>query len=78
MQNYLGKPPLSPEAFEILKKLVFAAIGNLQRFDDEQPVAAKERLNFARTVLAIATLTLEELAGPEALRELSDRRQARG
>lgn len=70
MQNYLGKPPLSPEAFEILKKLVFAAIGNLQRFDDEQPVAAKERLAFARTVLAIATLTLEELAGPEAVKQL--------
>lgn len=67
MQNYLGKPPLSPEAFDILKKLVFAAIGNLQRFDDGQPKAAKERVAFARTILAVAALTLEELAEPDAL-----------
>lgn len=70
MQNYLGKPPLSAEAFEILKKLVFSAIANLQRFDDGQPNAAKERLAFARTILAIATLTLEELAGPEGVKQL--------
>jgi len=67
MQNYLGKPPLSVEGFEILKKLVFAAIGNLQRFDDAQPDRAKERVAFARTILAVAALTLEELAAPDAV-----------
>lgn len=71
MQNYLGKTPLSPEAFEILRKLVFAAIENLQRFDDGQTPAKRERVPFARTILAIAALTLEELADGEKLLAVS-------
>lgn len=67
MQNYLGKTPLSAEGFEILKKLIFSAIENLQRFDDGQSPAARERVPFARTILAIAARTLEELAAESSV-----------
>jgi len=35
MKNYLGKPPISPAAFEVLQTIIFKAAKNIEQFDKE-------------------------------------------
>jgi hypothetical protein len=53
LENYRGKPPLSEPAFEILQRMVHAAVGNMERMAGP---------DLRRTVLAFCAGTLEELA----------------
>jgi hypothetical protein len=62
---YRGKPPLSDGAFRVLQRLIREAALNLERFDagrrqDRTPAGT------ARTLAALASLRLEELAAPGA------------
>lgn len=68
LENYRGEPPLSPGAFKILQALVKAAAENLENF--HQSFYAKEPINVNNQVailVALTTLTLEELACDEAI-----------
>ena len=61
-ENYLGKPPLSEMAVKILQQLVVAAAQNLEYFDRHY-LKAESR---DRVLLALTSLTLEELASTMA------------
>jgi hypothetical protein len=53
LENYRGKPPLSDRAFEVLQRMVHAAVGNMERMAGP---------DLRRTVLTFCAATLEELA----------------
>ena len=65
LQNYLGQPPLSDDAFNLLQRLVRAAASNLEGFDRmyAQPKTAE---NLALIVFSLTYLTIEELASSQA------------
>lgn len=65
-ENYLGKPPLSETAVKILQRLVVAAAQNLEHFDRHYLKAVPRHL----VLLALACLTLEELASTTACRRI--------
>ena len=65
LQNYLGKPPISEGAFEVVKRLVHAAVGNLARFDAAHPPSSRSGPGLARVALALHAFGLEELATEE-------------
>jgi hypothetical protein len=69
LQSYLGDPPLPPAATAVLRTLVFRAARNLESFADARP--PRGRGEIARVVLALAGLTLEELASDEMPARLS-------
>ncbi len=62
LQNYRGHPPLSTEAFDVVKTLVHETVQNLRRFDAAHPDARRGREGLARLVVSLASMTLEELA----------------
>lgn len=67
LQNYRGDPPLSDGAFQRLQALVKAAAENLEQFDrcfSNQPKLVADQLAI---LLALTTLTLEELASLTAV-----------
>ena len=69
MQNYLGKPPLSPAAFAALQELMFAATAQVACFDQALGPASTTADRTHR-LLALCALTLEQMAderGAEAL-----------
>ena len=59
LENYKGTPPLSDETFNILQSLVINAAKNLENFIKKSNGCA------VTTLLALTSLTLEELASPE-------------
>ncbi|HWX24524.1 MAG TPA: ATP-binding protein [Vicinamibacteria bacterium] len=61
LESYLGSPPLSSEAVGVLRGLVFKTVRHLEAFVSDHP-DLREGVGRARLVLALATLTLEELA----------------
>jgi hypothetical protein len=63
LESYLGEPPLPPPATEVLRTLVFRAVRNVEAFSLARP--AEGRAEVARRALALAGLTLEELASEE-------------
>jgi len=65
---YRGDPPLSSRAFAVLQTLVRKAARNLERFDaNAWPDGARRSMEErAAMVRALATLTLTDLAAPEA------------
>jgi len=68
LENYRGEPSLSQGAFKILQTLVKEASQNLQEF--HQKFYTDHELNVANQVavlMALTTLTLEELASKEAM-----------
>lgn len=68
LENYRGEPPLSDRAFQILQILVKKAAENLERFD-RQYFSSNSRTpsqDFA-ILVALTSLTLEELALPSAV-----------
>lgn len=71
---YRGKPPLSEGAFRVLQRLIRDAALSLERFD-AGPEHDRTPAGTARTLAALASLRLEDLAVPGA----EDRiREARG
>ena len=63
--NYRGDPPLSDAAFAVLQRLVRAAAGELERYDAGLPPPARTPEGRARVLLALAGLTLEQIAAGE-------------
>jgi hypothetical protein len=60
--NYRGEPPLSDAAFAVLQRIVRAAAHALERYDARLPPAARTAEGCAGVLLALAALTLEEIA----------------
>lgn len=75
LQNYRGDPPLSDPAFAGLQTVVRRAAAHLQAADAEHPGLCATPLGRARAILALAPLTLEEMAADDGaeriLRRLS-------
>jgi hypothetical protein len=65
LENYQGDPPLSRQAFGILQKLVNASCENLEIFSRNQMHEDRSPVTTARTIMALAQLSLEELAASE-------------
>lgn len=65
LQNYRGEPPLSNGAFRILQILVKAAAKNIEYFD-QQFSQIRTLSQQVSTLIALTTLTLEELASTSA------------
>ncbi len=63
LASYLGEPPLSEAATELLRTLAFRAVRSLDRFSRADFPAGPAEV--ARYALALAALTLEELASDE-------------
>jgi len=62
LQNYLGTPPLSPEAFRLVSVVVQRAAEQLQTFDRKLP----GDVGSSAVLMALTGLSLLELAMPEA------------
>lgn len=73
LQNYRGSPPLSDPAFAALQGQVRRASRHLEAADREHPGACATLEGRARSILALAGLTLEEMAGPDGVRLLAER-----
>ena len=76
---YRGKPPLSDGAFRVLQRLIREAALNLERFDATQS-QVRTPAGTARTLAALASLRLEDLAAPgaeERIREAVERLRVR-
>lgn len=67
LENYRGEPPLSTGALSILQVLVYRAATNLEEI--ERFIVGTHKVMDDRTlvVIALARMTLEELACPKAL-----------
>ena len=65
LEIYRGNPPLSDGAFQIVPALVKAAAENLERFEESLPEENGIEEKAAR-ITALASLRLEDLAGPDA------------
>ncbi|HEX8691496.1 MAG TPA: hypothetical protein VF746_03580 [Longimicrobium sp.] len=66
LQNYRGTPPLSDGAFRVLQALVRSAAARLEAIDLLRPRGAAGPAEAARALGALAALSLEELASPDA------------
>ena len=64
LENYRGHPPLSDAAFRLLQTLVRRAAVVLETFD-RSAAADAPAARVPRSLLALSTLTLEELAGDD-------------
>ena len=78
LHNYRGDPPLSTEAFNVLKQLVVASIQNLARFDGAFAAEGRTAADLAATILVLASATLEDLAAEESADHLLSRARQRG
>lgn len=63
--NYRGDPPLSDSAFAVLQRLVRAAAERLEEADGGLDAEDRTPLGRAQVLLALAALTLEEIAAGE-------------
>jgi len=75
MKNYLGKPPLSPPAFEVLQTIVFQAAKHLEQFD-KKVEPASGMLGQQQKMLALCSLGLLEMASPDGVALLLQKYQA--
>jgi hypothetical protein len=64
--NYRGEPPLSDAAFAVLQRLLREAVLRVQAMDAGLGPAARTPEGRARVLLALAELTLEEIAAGAA------------
>ncbi|MBW4590647.1 hypothetical protein G7B40_010595 [Aetokthonos hydrillicola Thurmond2011] len=62
LQNYQGEPPLSEDSFRILQALVKSAAENIECFDQQYSGQQRSLSEQVSILLALTTLTLEELA----------------
>jgi hypothetical protein len=63
--KYRGDPPLSDAAFAVLQRIVRAAAHEVERYDAGLSAEARTPEGRARVLLAMAALTLEEIAAGE-------------
>lgn len=83
LQNYRGDPPLSPRAFAVLQRAVYAAAHYLERLEGDSPAfgapvgapTASETLARTATRIAMASLGLERLSVAEAPALVDDARR---
>ncbi|MEO0472790.1 MAG: hypothetical protein AAF206_24455 [Bacteroidota bacterium] len=69
MENYLGRPPLSPDAFRLLQEVVYHAAQNITRFEQMLP-PVQTLSNRSQRLLTLCRLSLVEIAarnGPDRL-----------
>lgn len=66
LENYRGQPPLSERAFKILQMLVKAAAENLAQFEAQKLWQLQDYTAQSLMLMALTTLTIEELASSEA------------
>ncbi len=66
MKNYLGKPPLSPAAFEVLQAIVFQAAKHVEQFD-RKVEPASGMLEQQQKMLSLCSLGLLEMASPDGV-----------
>lgn len=71
--NYRGEPALSGGAFAVLQRLVRAAAARLEAVDATLDPALRTPTGRARVLLALASLTLEEMTAPDAEARLRER-----
>jgi hypothetical protein len=72
IHNYRGQPPLSDDAFAVLRRMVSAAIENLAALNEAAPERLGQPAAVAATVLALARRSLEQLAAPGGAPALSE------
>jgi hypothetical protein len=65
LEVYRGTPPLSDGAFAVLQELARTAVANLARFDASACPPLDTPLGRALLIAALASLRLEDLAGPD-------------
>ena len=65
LENYRGDPPLSSGAFKILQHLVKIAAENLEQFGQKYFPQNQNKSENISLLMALTTLTLEELASSE-------------
>lgn len=78
LANYLGDPPLSPGAFQGLLTVVRRAAENLAVFDAFLTPGDRSPAGRGRTLLALTSLTLEEMAAPDGADRLTEARRRTG
>ena len=71
LENYRGEPPLSTGALSILRALVYKAATNLEAIERSIVGTLKDMDDRTLVVLALARMTLEELAGSDALEQFA-------
>lgn len=69
LEQYRGGPPLSDGAFRVLQHLVKRAVENLEAWSAAGDDATRPD-GHIRTIVAMTTLTVEELAAPDAVQHL--------
>jgi hypothetical protein len=67
--TYRGDPPLSDAAFAVLQRLVRAVAVRVEEVDGRLGAGLRAPLGRARVLLALAELTLEEIAARDSLEE---------
>ncbi len=67
LECYRGRPALSDEAFDVLGRLTFQAVQNLERLAATDRDLLQDLGGLARVTFALVGLTLEELASSEML-----------
>ena len=70
LENYLGNPPVSNEAFQVLQQLSYHAIINLSLLVELESKKLKNLEGLAEITHALLVLTLEELASDEMLERM--------
>jgi hypothetical protein len=72
LQNYRGEPPLSADALAVLCRVVERAARTVESFDHGPRAAARGPAGVAGMIVALAALTLEELASDQGETLLGD------
>lgn len=72
LENYRGDPPLSEGAFRVLQALVRAAAENVEAFCVSHSEDVGDARSHVRMIMAMARLTLEQLASTAAVGTLRD------
>ncbi len=65
LESYCGEPPLSEPAVAVVRTLVYRTVRNLEAFATANAQRLRGASGIARFALAVAELTLEELASRE-------------
>ena len=71
--DYLGDPPLSDCAFEILQSLAHRVVENLAKLSEQHGALLRSLEGLAAVTYALARLTLEDLASDEMLDRVNER-----
>jgi len=71
LENYRGEPPLSAGGFICLQQLVWRAAANLAAYDNQLPTQ-RSVIEHASSLIGLASLHLETLAGPEGAQRIAE------